>query len=73
MSKKEITDRILHEAVMLFANCDNTKEARKAAKEKEREILYQLKDVDPELFKIVLPDETDSEETEWLLWCWHLH
>lgn len=64
MSKKEITDRILQQAVSLFANCENTKEARTEAKKKEREILLQLKDVDPELFKIVLPDETDSEETE---------
>ena len=64
MSKKEITDRILKEAVLLFANCDNTKEARDAAKIKEREILSQLKDVDPELFNLVCPYETDSKETE---------
>lgn len=64
MSKKEITDSILHQASMLFAYCENTPQARKEAKEKERDILFQLKDIDPELYNRVCPDETNSEETE---------
>ena len=45
-AKKRKIDRILHEMAMLFANCENTPEARQAAKQQEIELLNQIATID---------------------------
>lgn len=41
-SKQRKIDSLLQEAATLFANCDNTQEARTAAKKQEKEILNEI-------------------------------
>lgn len=45
-SKKRRIDKLLKEAALLFANCEPTSEARREAREKEKEIISQIAKID---------------------------
>jgi hypothetical protein len=44
---KRKIDHHLHQAAMIFANCESTKEARADALKKEQEILQEIYKLDP--------------------------
>jgi hypothetical protein len=44
---KRKIDHLLHQAAIIFANCDSNSEARKEALKKEQEILAEISKLDP--------------------------
>jgi RecB family exonuclease len=45
-AKKRKIDELLKDAAALFANCEQTSEARREAREKEKEIISQIAKID---------------------------
>lgn len=62
--RKRVTDELLRQAVMLFANegKDSTEEEMREVYRRERVILKQIKQLDAELGEILLPYENETDE-----------